>query len=126
MGDPSMILVCLVCFFYPFTAAVRLGDVWVLGLAAGFALAGALAELFLLTRWKKGLWVPALCIGALLGMEALYQLAQFHIIHVFAGHDIWEVVFFGVATLYVLLGAALGRLIHLGWNRLRPLSGTEP
>ena len=121
MVDPSMILVCLVFSLYPFTAAVRLGDIWLLGVAAGFLLAGTLAELFVLVRWKKGRWVPAVCVGALLAMEALYQLEQFHITHMIAGHDIWWVVFFGVAVLYVLLGAALGwlgyRMYQKHWFR---------
>ncbi len=125
MGDSLMILVCLVFFFYPLTAAVSLGDLWVLGLAAGFTLTGALAELFVLVRWKKGRWVPALCIGTLLVMEALYQLEQFHITHMITGHDIWSVVFFGVAVLYVLLGTGLGRLAYWGWNKLRSPRGTN-
>ena len=123
MGDPLMILVCLVFSLYPFTAAVQLGDFWVLGLAVGFLLAGALAEALLLRRGKRGFWVPALCAGALAVMEALYQLEQFHITRMITGHDIWWVVFFGVAVLYVLLGAGLG---WLGWKKLRPLRGRKP
>lgn len=126
MVDPSMILICLVFFFYPLTAAVSLGDIWVLGLAAGFAVVGALAELLVLVRWKRGRWVPALCVGALLAMEAVYQLEQFHITHMITGHDIWWAVFFGVAVLYVLLGTGLGWLAYWGWNRVRSPRGTNP
>ena len=110
MVDPSIILMCLVFFLYPFAA----GSWALIGIASACLLAGAAAEYCLLRR-GKGLWVPALCVGAEVVLEIVYQLAQFRILNVMKGHAVWNYVFLGVVVLYVLLGA----LAVLGFSRFR-------
>ena len=100
MGDPSIILMCLVFFVYPFAA----GEWVLIGIASACLLAGAATEYALLRR-KKVFWIPMLCVGAEVVLEVMYQLARFRIFNVMKGHAVWEYVFFGVMMLYVLLGA---------------------
>ena len=106
MGDPSMIFVCLVFWFYPWS------DAPVLLAALGFALAGAAVQFFLLRRTKKARWFPLLCAGAMAVLEILYQLNQFGVIRTIRGHAVWNYVVFGVIVLYVLFGTLIGWALY--------------
>lgn len=113
MADPSMILICLVFWFYPWV------DARVLWIALGFALTGAAVQFFLLRRTKRARWFPLLGAGVMVGLEVLYQLNQFDVISTIRGHGIWNYVGFGVAVLYVLFGTLIGWLVHLGCGKIR-------
>lgn len=113
MGDPLMILVCLVFWLYPwFHGSVLL-------IVLGFALAGAAVQFFLLRRTRRACWFPLLCVGTMAVLEVLYQLNQFHVISTIRGHDIWNYVGFGVVVLYVLFGTLVGWLVSLACDKLR-------
>ena len=56
-------------------------------------------------------------IGVLAVLEAQYQLTAFHIINAMGGHKIWDFIFFGVAALFVLLGAVLGWAAYWAYSR---------
>ena len=114
----SFVLTCL--YFSPYLLFAR--DAALFCIAAGLAAAGAAFQFFLL-RKKKARWLPLLCAGVLAVLEAQYQLTAFHIIDAMKGHAIWDFIFFGVAALFVLLGAALGWLGYRAWILLRSRGG---
>ena len=114
MADPSIILVCMVFWLYPWFHGP------VLLIAMGFALAGAAIQLVLLRRTRKARWFPLLGAGIMAAVEVLYQLNQIHVISTIQGHDIWNYIGFGVVVLYVLFGTLIGWMISLAFDRLRP------
>lgn len=120
MGDPSIILVCLVFWLYPWFHPS------ILPIALGFALAGAAVQFFLLRRTGRARWFPLLGAGVMAGMEILYQLNQFGVIHTIRGHGVWNYIGFGVAVLYVLFGTLLGWLVKRGRDKLRSRDRQTP
>ena len=118
MADPSIILVCMVFWLYPWFHGP------VLLIAMGFALAGAAVQLFLLRRTGKARWFPLLGAGIMAALEVVYQLNQFHVISTIQGHDISNCIGFGVVVLYVLFGTLIGWMISLAFDRLRAGSRT--
>jgi hypothetical protein len=118
MADPSIILVCMVFWLYPWFHGP------VLLIAMGFALAGAAIQLVLLRRTRKARWFPLLGAGIMAAVEVLYQLNQIHVISTIQGHDIWNYIGFGVVVLYVLFGTLIGWMISLAFDRLRAGSRT--
>lgn len=116
----SFILTCLYFSPYPLFA----GETILLCITLGLVAAGMAVQFFLLQRKKKARWFALLCAGVLAVMEAQYQLTAFQVVD--AMGDIWNSIFFGVVTLYVLLGVLLGWLAHLAWRRLHPQRGTDP
>ncbi len=113
MAGPSIILVCMVFWVYPWFHGP------VLLIAMGFALAGAAVQLFLLRRTRKVRWFPLLGAGIMAVLEALYQLNQIHVISTIQGHDIWNCIGFGIVVLYVLFGTLIGWMVSLAFDRLR-------
>ena len=109
----SFVLTCLYFSPYPLFA----GDEILFCIAMGLAAAGAAFQFFLLYKRKKARWFPLLCIGVLAVLEAQYQLTAFHIINAMGGHEIWDFIFFGVAALFVLLGAVLGWAAYWAYSR---------
>ena len=113
MAGPSIILVCMVFWVYPWFHGP------VLLIAMGFALAGAAVQLFLLRRTRKVRWFPLLGAGIMAVLDALYQLNQIHVISTIQGHDIWNCIGFGIVVLYVLFGTLIGWMVSLAFDRLR-------
>lgn len=120
MGDPSIILVCLVFSIYPWV------DVGLLWIVLGLMLAGAVIQFFLLCKTRRARWFPLLGAGVMAGMEILYQLNQFGVIHIIRGHGVWNYIGFGVAVLYVLYGTLLGWLAKRGRDKLRSRDRQAP
>ena len=113
MADPSIILICMVFWLYPWFHGP------VLLIAMGFALAVAAVQLFLLRRTGKARWFPLLGAGIMAALEVVYQLNQFHVISTIQGHDIWNYIGFGVVVLYILPGTLAGWLARLARDRYR-------
>lgn len=116
----SFVFTCLYFSFYPLFA----GDEILFCVALGLAAAGAAVQFFLLQKRKRARWFPLLWVGVLAVFEAQYQLTAFQVID--AMGDIWNFIFFGVAALFILLGALLGWLAYLVWDRFRLQGGTNP
>ena len=112
----SFVLTCLYFSPYPLFA----GDPILLCITLGLVAAGMAIQFFLLQRKKKARRFALLCAGVLAVMEAQCQLTAFYVVDAMGGHDIWSFIFFGVVTLFVLLGVLLGWLAHLAWRRLHP------
>ena len=117
MADPSIILVCMVFWLYPWFHGP------VLLIAMGFALAGRRFSLSC-SAGQEGPLVPLLGAGIMAALEVLYQLNQIHVISTIQGHDIWNYIGFGVVVLYVLFGTLIGWMISLAFDRLRAGSRT--
>lgn len=115
------ILTCLYFSPYPLFA----GDEILVCIALGLTAAGAAVQFFLLQTRKKARWFPLVCAGVLAVFEAQYQLTAFKVMDAMGGHDIWNYIFFGVVTLYILLGALLGWAACLAWSRFHPQGGTD-
>ena len=103
----SFILQCLYVlppgpFMYPFPLF--------LCLAAAALLAGMAAERFLLRRKQWAGWIPLLCAAAEAVFEALFQMTVHGGSKAMAYDGFFTFLVWGVALLYVLLGALAGWL----------------